>query len=225
MEIYSIVAMVALGAFAVAYLLMVIAGFKANIWWGIGNLLGIPIVILPFIFVHWNKAKYSIIALVIACLTFGASILIQDATQKDQLLGDVNLGYQILLPKSWKQKSDLVPDAEIQMSREILGQFIVAFKVESAGTNLADEANLVAINIGSELTEQTITNCEKFDSASKESCQIKIEGCIDQDCFSYLLSSFKNDHYVVHLIAWGEQSKKEKNMEDFVKVRDSFQWL
>jgi hypothetical protein len=83
---------------ALAYLALVIAGYRQSLWWGTANLLLVPFSVLPFLFIHWRRSLYALGLGALSVTLFGVGVLVQVGTERDTTISRPALGYQFTLP-------------------------------------------------------------------------------------------------------------------------------
>jgi hypothetical protein len=159
MEIYSLIAILSFTVLGLSYLLILIAGFQVNLWWGFVNLVLGPLPFIPFIFMHWNKAKYSVLTAVSGVFLFGLAAIVHVETQKPESIGGKKLGYSLIKPEAWKINEGLFDNADLQLSRSTKDLHFATFSEKRKQTSLSRFTLASAKEIGSQLEQVTISEC------------------------------------------------------------------
>ncbi len=224
---YGILAIISIVLLGLAYITLIVAGFRA----GFNSMSGIiflnPFTIIPFILSKWGKAKYSVFLLLGSVVFLLAAAGVQQIVQSDQILGGEECGFELTMPKGWNEREALWKGALIQMSRPMSKLYFVAFATDinaSESTNPGNNANDVVKEIADKLGVATIDACKPITLDGSNACCHTIKGCSEDLCLAYTITTIDADDRLLHLVGWTTLKREEKNMPTLTAIRDSFTW-
>lgn len=224
---YGILAAISIALLGLAYITLIVAGFRA----GSSSVIGItflnPFSIIPFILSQWSKTKYSVFLLLGAVFFFLAAVGAQQMVQTDRILGGEECGFELTMPKGWNERKALRKGALIQMSRPVSELYFVAFATDaknSESTNSDGIANEAVKEIADKLGVPAVDACKQIDLDGSDACSYTIEGCLEDLCLAYTITTIADTNRFVHLVGWTTLEREEKNMPALTAIRDSFTW-
>lgn len=223
MAIHSYVVIASLVVFALAYIALVVAGYSRNGWWGTGILFLIPVVIIPFLFLHWRRARYGTGLGVLGVLLFGLSILVQAQTERDIVLERPELGYRIVLPRGWHERSGKVKSAEFHVSELLHDQNFAVLKTNAANTLEVASTALCDYLGGRAGTGSPELRSLTLNGAVARECDVEV--CEQDGCDLYIATTVQGPGRIASLLAWTSGADSRRRRAELLKVRDSFAWL
>jgi hypothetical protein len=204
MHSHSYIVAASLVSFALAYLALVIAGYRRNLWWGTGNLLLFPFSVLPFLFIHWRRSLYALGLGALGVTLFGLGAVVQVATERDTTFRSSTLGYQFTLPKSWHERTGRVNRAEVHAS-QLLDDLNFAVMPEEVGATLDTASIRAAETLAQRFrVKQPIPRTLRLNGF--EAREFDLEGCIDGGCLVYVVTTVRGPHRLVNLALGSQES-------------------
>jgi uncharacterized RDD family membrane protein YckC len=179
-----------------------------------------------------SRNKTIILAIVFSILTcvsvvsavFGISSLIRDSNKSEIFLSK-DKQFQITVPSSWSNDSELHEDADISISNRYSGKFFIVLSESKQGdTTLADYEKIFEENFVAEM----INKDDVIDTYNKvingnPAIQFSFKTTVEEVPVVYLITVVETQSHFHQLVAWTLEENYSSLQEELDHIAASFQ--